>query len=402
MVRKARLTNEPLDRKVELTGLRTADEPFEVGFDGLVIADNVDMRRQSKVTRRPGFADTNFTPAGTIHSAWADKQLFIFQDDTILKQFVSGTDVRTLQTGLTAGGKLSAYRLQNNNVHWSNTTEAGVIDPGGTSRELGLVPPARSNGSATSGSLGEGRYQHTFTFVEADGRESGAPLSVLTELPDNSGLSFTFSAGLARNFYITETNGTELYLAGSVVPNATSFSYTSRSPLTSIALNRMNMGPPAPWDDIDWFRATILTAVEDRVEWTMEFDYELRDFAMGYMLFGEKVHVVAGLQNGFYVGTENAHWWYEGDSMDSLVMTQVADYGAVPGTKVHIAGGVVGTGESTERIPLWATEKGIVMGLPGGTLRNAHENKVDFPGGKTGTALYRSGRQNHYITRVLG
>jgi len=402
MVRKARLTNEPLDRKVELTGLRTADEPFEVGFDGLVIADNVDMRRQSKVTRRPGFADTAYVPAATIHSAWADKQLFIFQEGTSLKRFRSATDVVTLRSGLTAGGKISAYRLQNNHVHWSNTTETGVIDPGGSARELGITPPAREAGSVVSGELGEGRYLYSFTFVEGDGRESGAPLSTLREVPENSGLSFTFSAGLARNFYITEENGEELYLAATVLAGETSFTYRSRSPLTSIALNRMNMGPPAPWDDIDWFRATLLTAVEDRVEWTMEFDYELRDIAMGYMLFGEKVHVVAGLQNGFYVGTESAHWWYEGDNMNNLVMVQVADYGAIPGTKVHIAGGVVGTGESTERIPLWATEKGIVMGLPGGTLRNAHENKVDFPGGKSGTALYRSGRQNHYITRILG
>ncbi len=402
MVRKARITNEPLDRKVELTGLRTADEPFEVGFDGLVIADNVDMRRQKKVTRRPGFADTTYSPGGTIHSAWADKQLFIFQEDTSLLRFRSASDVVTLDTGLTAGGKISAYRLQNNHVYWSNGTETGVVEPGGNARSLGINPPARISAVVGSGGLGEGRYLYTFTFVESDGRESGAPLSKLIELPENSGLSFTFSAGLARNFYISETNGEELYLAGSTLPSATVFSYTARSPLTSIALDRMNMGPPAPWDDIDWFRAALLWAVGDRVEWSQPYDYELRDFAKGYMLFGEKVHVVAGLQGGFYVGTENAHWWYSGADMQNLDMVQVADYGAVPGTKVHIAGGVVGTGESTERIPLWATKKGIVVGLPGGTLRNAHENKVDFPGGKTGTALYRSGRQNHYITRVLG
>ena len=402
MVRKARITNEPLDRKVELTGLRTADEPFEVGFDGLVLADNVDMRRQKKVARRPGRVDTTYVPGGTIHSAWADKQLFIFQEGTVLKRFVSATDTPTLRTGLTPGGKISAYRLQNNRVYWSNTTETGVITPGGTNRSMGITVPARSDGSAISGNLGGGRYLYAFTFVEADGRESGAPLPKLIELPENSGLSFTFSAGLARNFYITETNGEELYLASSTLAGETSLTYRSRSPLTSIALNRMNMGPPAPWSDIDWFRAALLWAVGDRVEWSQPYDYELRDFAKGYMLFGEKVHVVAGLQSGFYVGTENAHWWYSGTNMAELDMVQVADYGAVPGTKVHIAGGVVGTGESTERIPLWATEKGIVVGLPGGTLRNAHENKVDFPGGKSGTALYRSGRQNHYITRVLG
>ena len=105
MVRKARITNEPLDRKVELAGLRTADDPFEVGFDGLVIADNVDLRRAKKVTRRPGFADTGYVPGGAIYSAWADKQLFIFQEGTELKRFVSPTETYTLRTGLTAGGK---------------------------------------------------------------------------------------------------------------------------------------------------------------------------------------------------------------------------------------------------------------------------------------------------------
>ena len=403
MVKKARLTNEPLDRKVELTGLRTADEPFEVGFDGLVIADNVDMRRQKKVTRRPGFADTTYVPGGTIHSAWADKQLFIFQEDTSLLRFRSASDVTTLVTGLTAGGKLSAYRLQNNEVHWSNTTETGVILPGGSARGLGIVPPGRDVGVAQSGDLGAGRYSYTFTNVESDGRESGTPLPITVELSENAGLAFTFSAGLARNFYISETNGEELYLAATVAAGETSLTYRNRHPLTSIPCDRLLMIPPSPWRDVDWHRASMLFAVGDRVEWTEPFNYELRDEAKGYMLFGERVNVVAGLQNGFFVGTESAHWWLEGAELGAMGLTQVADYGAINGTKVHINGNVVGTGESTERIPLWATERGFVMGLPGGTLRNAHENKVDFPGGTTGSALYRSAnRQNHFIARVLG
>lgn len=403
MVRKARLTNEPLDRKVELAGLRTADDPFEVGFDGLVIADNVDMRRQNKVERRPGFADTTYSPGGTIHSAWADNQLFIFQEDTSLMRFRSASDVTVLATGLTAGGKISAYRFQNNRVHWSNTTETGVIMPDGTARALGITPPVRLDATVGSGNLGGGRYLYTFTFVESDGRESGAAHAKLVELPENSGLSFTFGAGLARNFYISDCDGEELYLAASVAAGETTLDYRSESPLTSIVLDRLEASPPVPWRDIDWYRATVITAVEDRVEWTREFENELRDFASGYMPFGERVNVVAGLQDGFYVGTEKAHYWLSGSSMADLDLLRVADYGAINGTKVHIAGERVGSGESTQRIPVWATQRGFVIGLPGGTLRNQHENKVDFPGGKTGTALYRNaGRQNHYIARVLG
>jgi hypothetical protein len=404
MVKKARITNEPLDRKVELTGLRTADDPFEVGFDGLVIADNVDMRRQAKVTRRPGFVDTGYIAAhGPILSAWADKQLFLFQEEGHLHRFISATDTPLILGGLTVGGKLSAYRLQNNNVFWSNGFETGVVEPDGNERRLGITPPGRDVGSEISGNIGAGRHSYTWTFVAADGRESGAPLPTTVELPENSGLSFTFSAGLGRNFWITECNGEELYLAATVAAGETTLVYRASSPLTSIPLDKLLMAPPSPWRDIDWFRASLLWAVEDRVEWSNTFDYELRDLAKGYMMFGERVNLVAGLQNGFYVGTENAHWWLEGDDMQNLSLVQVADYGAINGTKVHINGAVVGTGESTERIPMWTTERGVVMGLPGGSLRNTHENKVDFPGGKTGTALYRNaGRQNHYITRILG
>lgn len=402
MVKKARITNEPLDRKVELFGLRTADDPFEVGFDGLVVADNVDSRRSNKVARRPGYAPTLFTPAGTIHSAWADDQLFIFQDGTDLKSFISETNVVTLDTGLTEGGKLSAYRLQNNHVHWSNTTETGVITPGGTSRSLGIVPPAREDGSVGSGSLGGGRYLYTFTFVESDGRESGAAHAKLVTVPENSGLSFTFGAGLARNFYISECDGEILYLAATVRAGETTLDYRASQPQTSIPLDRTETAPPSPWSDVDWFRASVITAVEDRVEWTREFEYELRDFASGYMPFGEKVCMVAGLQDGFYVGTTTAHYWLTGPSMDELTVLRVLDYGAIPGTKVHINGSVVGTGESTQRMPVWTTQRGIVVGLPGGSIRNPHENVVDFPGGLTGTALYRNAaRQNHYIARVL-
>ena len=401
MVRKARITNEPLDRKVEFAGLMTADDPFEVGFDGFVLADNVDMRRQKKVARRPGRVDSGYIPAGVIHSAWADKKIFIFQEGTTLKRFRSATDVTDLATGLTAGGKISAYRLANT-VYWSNTTETGVIEPNGNARALGITPPGRIVGSTVSGNLGAGRYQYVFAFVEADGRESGALDATVVEVPENSGLSFTFSAGLARRFYITEENGQELYLAAEILAGETSLLYRNRQPRTSITLDRLLMSPPAPWSAIDWYRASLLWAVDDKVEWSNSFDYELRDQAMNYLHFGEPVEIIAALRDGFYVGTDSGIWWYTGASMAELDMTLVADYGSIRGTKTHINGAVVGSGESTQPIPIWSTQRGIVMGLPGGTLRNLHENKVDFPGGLTGTALYRNAdRQNHYITRVL-
>lgn len=404
MVKKARILNEPLDRKVELTGLRTADDPFEVGFDGLVIADNVDMRRQAKVSRRPGFVDTGYSPLEPpISSAWADKHLFLITEGDHLCRFVPPSSCTIILGGLTVGGKLSAYRLQNNNVFWSNGFETGVVEPDGNERRLGLTPPGRDTGSTITGNLGGGRYSYTWSFVAADGRESGAPLPTTVELPANSGLSFSFSAGLARNLWITECDGEVLYLAATVAAGETTLDYRAASPYTSIPLDVLLKVPPSPWRDIDWYRASLIFAVEDRIEWTEPFNYELRDEAKGYMLFGERVNLVAGLQGGFYVGTETAHWWLEGNDMGSLALTQVADYGAINGTKVHINGAVVGTGESTERIPLWATERGFVMGLPGGSLRNAHENKVDFPGGTTGTALYRNAdRQNHFIARVQG
>jgi len=401
MVRKARITNEPLDRKVEFAGLMTADDPFEVGFDGFVIADNVDMRRQKKVTRRPGRVDTGYTAGGVIHSAYADKNIFIFQEGTELKRFISATDTPVLRSGLTAGGRLSAQRIAGR-VYWSNTTENGVIDSNGNERELGVTPPVRTVGSTISGNLGAGRYLYTFTNVESDGRESGALDPTVVEVPENSGLSFTFSAGLARRFYITEENGQELYLAAEVLAGETTLVYRNRQPRTAIPCDRLLMSPLPAWTAIDWYRAVLMIAVGDNVEWSQPFDYELRDQAMNYLHFGEPVEVIASLRDGFYVGTDSGIYWYTGSNMAELDMTQVADYGSIRGTKTHVNGAVVGNGESTERIPIWSTQRGIVMGLPGGSLRNLHENKVDFPGGLQGTALYRNAdRQNHYITRVL-
>ena len=287
-------------------------------------------------------------------------------------------------------------------MYWSNITETGVIEANGNERTLGVPVPDDTAASVVSGNLGSGRYQYTFSAVEGDGRESGTPQPGLIELPENSGLSFTFSAGLARNFWLTEANGEELYLAATVLAGETSFVFRGSKPRTSIGLDRLLMAPPSPWNAVDWYRSSLLFAVKGNLEWTNPFDYELRDEAKNYMVWGEAVHVIASLRDGFYIGTETAHWWLSGPSMDELDMTQVADYGAIPGTKQHIKGEVVGSGESTERIPVWSTQRGFVVGLPGGTLRNVHENKVDFPGGLAGTALYRStGRQNHYIARVV-
>lgn len=397
------LKNEPINKKVDLKGLRTSDESFEVGFDGSVLADNVDYTRKGKVGRRPGRVDTTYVPGGTIHSAWADKRLFIFQEGTTLRKFRSATDVTTLRSGLTTGGKLSAYRISNQ-VYWSNEFETGVIDTEGNDRPLGVAVPDRAVAVETTGNLGEGRYSFAFTNIETDGRESGSPQPRTISVAENSGLTFALTPGLARRFWISETNGDTLYLAGEVVSGASSFVYSNRQPLTNIALDRMLQGPPPAWQCIDWFRSTLLLGVGDALLWTDEFNYELIDMATRWAQFGERVHIVAGLEDGFYVGTENAHWWLSGGDMSNLSLVQVADYGAIPGTLARVNGKVVGTGESTEPLPIWTTQAGITVGLPGGTFKNVHENIVDFPGSQVnGTALYRkANKQNHYVSVVNG
>jgi hypothetical protein len=403
MALKNTTANRPRDAKLEIKGLRTQDEDFEVGFDGMVLANNVDLTRKNSIERRPGRVDTSYVPAGTIHSAWADKQLFLFQEGTSLKRFRSATDVETLRTGLTIGDKISAYRI-GNQVYWSNGFETGVVEPNGNLRDFGVPVPSRLEGAPTTGNLGEGRYSYVFTNVESDGRESGSPLPRTVDVGENEGFLFTFSAGLTKRFWITEANGDTLYLADEIFAGETGFSYRNGRPRTSIVLDRQLMSAPEAWHEIDWFRASLLFARNNNLEWTNEFDYELRDLAKGYMPFGERIHIIGGLRDGFYIGTETKHYWLTGSDMMNLSLTEAADYGAIPGTKVHINGSVVGTGEATERIPVWATQAGIVIGLPGGTLRNVHERVVDFSANSVdGTALYRrANKQNHYIAVVNG
>lgn len=402
MVRRAAMTNEPIDRDFEFGGLKTQDEPEEVGFDGMVTSNNIDYRRKNKISRRPGRVDSGYIPGGVIQSAWADKRLFLFQEDDQLMSF-DGANASVLRSGLTVGGRISALRIANN-VYWSNEFENGVVDAGPNNRDLGVPVPSRYVGTAISGNLGAGRYSYCFTDIESDGRESGAPTSITAALEENSGLSFSFTAGLAKRFWITETNGDTLYLGAEVPVGETSFSYRNRQPLTSIPIDRMIMSPPLPWSEVDWFNASMIMAVGDRIEWTNEFDYELVNRAKNYIPFGEKVHIIAGVDDGFYIGTENGHYWLSGESMETLNISSRADYGAIPGTKAYVNGLVVGSGEATEMLPIWATQRGFVVGLPGGTLRNVHERLVDFPSNQLhGTALYRNvDRQNHYIALVRG
>lgn len=394
--------NEPTQKKVNFNGLKTQDESWEVGFDGFVIAENIDLSRKSKVSRRPGRADTTYVPGGTIHTAWADSELFIFQEGTSLLRFRSATNVTTLRTGLSTGGDLTAHRGQDDRVYWSNGFETGVIDLDGNNRGCGVGVPSRDVGVIGSGNLCAGRYTYTFTFVESDGRESGAPLPTTVEIADDeSGLTFSLGADLLRRFYISEANGTLMYLASEVPVGATSFNYRAGKPSTNIPLDRLLMAPPPAWNDIDWYRASLLFAVDDLLVYSEDFNYELVDQSKNFLSFGQRIHTIAAVEDGFYVGTGKAHYWLTGTDMASLSLLKVANYGSVPGTKVYVDGTVVGSGEATEELPIWATKRGFVVGLPGGTLKNVHEREVDFPVASSGTALYRNANtQNHYIAVV--
>ena len=57
----------------------------------------------------------------------------------------------------------------------------------------------------------------------------------------------------------------------------------------------------------------------------------------------------------------------------------VAPYPAVEGTDLEISGSLIGNGEVSSMVGIWASKEGICIGAPGGLFMNLTQGRLDYP-----------------------
>ena len=111
----------------QFPGLNTVNSPYELGFNGLARAENIDISKEGSVSRRPGRVKVY---DGVITAAWGDGIDFLFIEGGVLKRLNADYSTTVLRSGLAVSTSLYAFRSTMNYLYWSTGAEHGVVVEG--------------------------------------------------------------------------------------------------------------------------------------------------------------------------------------------------------------------------------------------------------------------------------
>lgn len=374
-------------------GLNLVDNSYEVGFTGLVVAENVDITRQGKIKRRPGRSRVY---NGVIKAAWGDGTDFLFLEGTDLKSLKPDYSAGVLASGLLAANELFVCRDPLSRLFWSTGLENGVIEFG-VNRAWGIpVPHNPAITPLVTGELPSGRYLVAAAFVR-DGIEG--PLSEAALFDGENGISVAVSApeGVTGvNLYLTTTNGEIPYFALTAIPGEALVYSGNCNDLALPAENQYLANAPVGTQIIH-FAGRLFIVLSDFVIYTEPYS-EFVDIRRNFFGFGVRVQAIGAVSDGLFVATEKETYFLAGTDPLDMVPDVKLPYGAFPGTMIQIDGRLVGQGQETLAL-LWAAPRGFCVGLPGGTVLNLTERQVNELTGTRGAAIFRQQNgQNHFIT----
>jgi len=387
----------------KFSGLRNNVAESSFKLDDLSVALNVDLNDDGVVSRRKGFSAPEIV--GDYHSLWSGAGVCLAVSGTTLNRILPGYTATALRTDLTTGRRLSYYAV-GNRAYYSNGVETGVVESG-EDRSWGIVPPGRISATAVSGTLRSGRYQFTLTYERLDGQESGSPLAGVLELSEPGGLRFsdlpvsTDPGVTAKILYISKVNGETLFRRAAIAADATTFDVTDDW-LSLVPLRTQHLSAAPPGDIVSSYNGRMLVANGPYLRYSEPYAYELFD-ARRVLTFDSAIKMVAPVEDGLFVATENSTVFLKGDDIALSAMLPKAEYGVIPGTLAFTQASSFGDGSQSGTLAVWASKEGLCVGTGGGVFRNLTQDRFAYPKQPQGAALFRQHRgTNQYLAVLQG
>lgn len=317
----------------QFLGLNNVTDPLRLQDRAQTRADNVNITSAAGITRRKGFQRVVAADARNAH-ATADGQRLYLQDDTRILCVLPDMSTQPVAAGLS--GAPVSWAEFNGSVYFSDPAgSSGVITPANEVLRWRWEAPPQPDVSVAPGALPAGLYRVAYTYLMADGRETGLSLAAEVDLPSGGAIILASPPaidGLRTLVYIAPADSTVMQRAGeardyffwdagpdSLGAEATT-GFTDPLPhgvtvLETVA-GRIFAAMPMEADDQTavWFSAPLTPHL-----WNLERDY--------FMVPGE-VLMLAPAPDGLLVGTDRSIYHY---SPANRALRELADWGVAPG-----------------------------------------------------------------------
>lgn len=342
-------------------------------------AVNVDFGLSSHVSRRSGI--TQVVSGTRVHSLWGIEQQGFFVDGGVMFRFSEEGSPEIVRSGLSFDLPCS-YSHFNGVTYWSNSAVVEKIPDGSTSVPLGVpVPnPTPEVSVTTGGSLSAGLYQMCIAAVTADGEQSGTTWPIQFEVPLNG--KFTISnirsGGYFVNVYLSPPNGDKLFRFLTLASSVETVTVEVMPQLLEQAIT-VGMRTMPPGQIVRHYNGRLLVASGASLCYSEPYAFALHNPAKGYIGFPSRITVCEPCQDGVFVVSDKTYW-LAGPNIEQAELRVLLPYGATEGT---------GNQNHADTTVSWFSEKGIVVGAPGGKLRNLQEEHVLVGKASSGASLFR-------------
>lgn len=344
-------------------------------------AVNVDLDNAGKPSRRAGV--TKIAPAMGAHSGFSCPGGVFFMDGQRIKRLHDDDSVTDIG-GL--AGEQVAWTYANGHVYLSD----GLVNKritAGSLHNWGITVPGQPlvYGVAGGGNFAAGKYLAAVTFLDADGRESGACATVQAHIQDGSSIVFDHLPVSANpdvvsvRLYLSLANGTQLFHVSTVGHGQALATVAADTVGAGKPIATQFMSPMPPGRILREYKGRMLVA-SGPVIWISEpYAHDLVHRGRGFLQFPADVTLVEPVDGGVFVASDKTYFLAGSGPADWVQRLPVLDYGAIFGTAVR----------DRDNRPIWQSERGTVMGLVDGQAKNLTEAHVAPDSGTTGAGLYR-------------
>jgi len=340
------------------------------------------------VTNEGGFSSREtpvkvFSGIG-LRDGWSCSAGSFFRQGAVIKKF-NQDDSATVVTQNVNGSRI-AWGYSAGIVFFSDGIVSKKIYPDGSVSNWGMTPPGSAPILSAGGRYGSGEYQACYTFVAADGTESGAsPVAVGPSGGKVSGmLTSPDNQVVAKRVYVTEPNGSSFFLAAEVLPRTGSTlvpsGYTSGRLIAT-----MGKTNPPPGSIIRAANGRIFIVNGGNVWYTDEWSIDLVSISeeteglnrFNCWSFSSDVTMLEFVEGGAWLVADKTYF-VQGKNPNQAEPIIVSENTAVKNTtRIDPE-----TGDA-----LWMSDEGIIKGGPGGQLSKPQAADVAIDQAQEGSSV---------------
>lgn len=368
-------------------GVRNAVPDYRIGPSDLAAAVNVDIDDSKRVVLRSGFTEIS---AVAVHSLFSNGKYCLY---------VQGNDLMVMRHGFTSSVLLPgvsvnpvAYTSINGATYLTDGLHAWVTD-GNAIMQWGITPPAAQPLARLSdGLLPRGTYQFAVTFMRDDGEESGSGITGIIDAVGGIefyGIPVSADPSVTRKaLYLTAPGGKTLYRALVIDNAATSTIYSGDAIDLSVTLDSQFKQHAPAGGHVALFNGRALIAVQEFLLYSDAYRYQRFDPIRQAFQFDSRIHMVAPVMGGVFIGTETSLWYLAGDDITQAQQDKKAGYSAVPNTLAYVDGSMVLDGLQG-MVGVFASGNGVCVIGDGGLFQNLTVDRYVYPVTGAGAAVMR-------------